>query len=249
MAIVPSGKMRIMQAQYIDGGLRDNAQIERPVAPGYDGGQPDISPTPEPEIEPEILEPEIEDPEMDPDLEHGMSEPGMEPEMEPEDSKDKKTLSNYIFKKLESFGYPGRRLEEFKKKFVNQDISAEGIETIKIEIPDKKYPDPQTGKTETIESEDLSPIIREINSLFGLNFNGAHRAEGKWTIDFTSENIAKDEDTEGMVRDNLDEIYGQPSKKGRQKAASVNTMEEMIKSNKDDMVSKLKIIIGETDAS
>ena len=227
MAIVPAGKLRIMQAQNMRESLYDNPQIEKPVSAPYPGEGIDSTPTLEPEV---ALE----------------EEPQMEEELQQEESKERKTLSNYIFKKLESFGYPGRRLEEFKKKFVNQDISPEGTETIRIEIPDKKYPNPQTGKTETIESDDLYPLVKEINKIFGLNFNGASRAEGRWTINFTSEVVSKENDEEGMVTDNLDEVYGQPSKGRKPKAAF--TIEEMIKKGKNNLVDTLKKVIGEKNA-
>ena len=157
-----------------------------------------------------------------------------------------KTLSAYIFKKLQGYGYPPRRLEEFKKKFVDQDISAEGSENVRVEIPDKKYPDPQTGQAETIESNELKNIIREVNQNFGLHFGGANRSEGKWTINFTSEK-ANEEET-GVVTDNLDEVYGTPSKgkksqKGRPSKAS--TIHEMIKETKVKIYNRLKNIIGE----
>lgn len=168
---------------------------------------------------------------------------GPEDPMEPQ-SKGK-TLSDFIFKKLESFGYPGRRLQEFKSKFVRESVSPEGVKDIQVEIPDKKYPD-EMGQTESIENEDLGVISKEINQQFGLNFNGAERTDGKWTIKFTSAKIADPNAEGGMVRDNLDEVYGNPSKPGNPgnqnrdpKPIAAYTLGEMFKAGKSNLVDKL----------
>jgi len=220
MAIVPAGKMRLMEAQNIDDPLYDPSSPEesleiKPEEENLSGIGAGVVPEGKPEIEPKKIE-----------------EPG------------KETLSDYIFKKLQSFGYPGRRLEEFKKKFVVQEVAVDGTENIKIEIPDKHYPDPATGETKTIESKDLSEIVREIGRLFGLNFMGAHRSEGKWSIDFTSAKPSEDEQEKSVVKDNLDEVYGVPSKSKKSRPVHAFTIYEMIKGSKDGLAEKLKKILS-----
>jgi len=234
MAIVPRGKIRLMEAQSIGNPMLDSTN------PPHLGEEPTPEIAPDAGIGPDQIEQKADD----------MAE-GQDPILQK--GGEGKTLSDYIFKKLQGYGYPPRRLEEFKKKFVDQDISAEGTENVRVEIPDKKYPNPQTGRAETIESQELKNIIREVNKNFGLHFGGANRSEGKWTINFTSEK-ATDEDPTGGVTDNLDEVYGTPSKgkgggksKGRPTRAS--TIQEMIKETKDKDYDMLKKIIGEKNAS
>ena len=54
-----------------------------------------------------------------------------------------------------------------------------------------------------------------------------------------------------MVRDNLDEVYGTPSKNNKKNPETVRafTIGEMIKSAKHDFIKKLKKIIGGNNAS
>jgi hypothetical protein len=234
MAIVPAGKLRKMVAQNMDNTLRDPASSIDEIGTE---NIPDISP--EMDISPEISV----------DSEIDVKEEGINdnPEIKPQ----KKTLSDYIFKKLEEFGYPGRRLEEFKKKFVNESISPDGTKNITIEIPDKKYPDQTTGQVDTIEAEDLSGIVGDIEKIFGLHFNGAKRSDGKWTINLTSAQSEDPEEDKSMTRDNLDEVYGAPSKSDVKKTEPVRafTIKEMIKSSKSDMIKLIKKVIGDNNAS
>jgi hypothetical protein len=245
MSITPAGKLKQMEAQNIGNPMLTDSPLGGSPSIGEDVNQ--VDPIREEPVAGEISNGDI--PEIDD--QDGMVEEDIAEEGPPIQKEQKKTLSNYIFKKLEEFGYPGRRLEEFKKKFVAQDISADGIETVKVEIPDKKYPSSATGQTETIEAEDLTGMVREINKAFGLNFTGAHRSEGKWTIDFSSAKVNKEEEQVG-VRDNLDEVYGTPSKSKSEKTTPnrvASTLKELIKESKSKIVNKLKDIIGEKDAS
>ena len=225
MVIVPTGKMRLMVAQNLDNPLYN--------------AKPSIEPIGEEEI-----------PEVDPSIDTSPEVPEAEPQQVPQGIEHKqksKTLTDFVYKKLEEFGYPGRRLEDFKKKFVNETISPDGAKNVTVEIPDKKYPNPQTGETETVEAEDLSKIVGDIEKIFGLHFNGAKRSDARWTINMTSVKAANPEDGE-MVRDNLDEVYGTPS--GSQKSKKVKpikayTIREMIKAHKNNIMDKLKNIIGD----
>lgn len=160
----------------------------------------------------------------------------------------KKTLTNYVYEKLLGYGYPGRRLEEFKTKFVKESVSPQGVKDIQIEIPDKKYPTPE-GVSDTIENSDLKQIAKEIQEQFGLNFNGADRSDGKWTIKFTSEKMTSP-DEQGQVVDNLEEVYGSPSMKGKggaiqkEKGRKAYTIQELMKQAKNNVVDKLIKILG-----
>ncbi len=236
MAITPAGKTRLMVSQV----------ISTPTAPGYNDGEPQLAPE---EISPEGMGndlPEIpEVPEEVPEAPeaglHGV----------PDDNQP--TLTDYIFKTLEGFGYPGRRLEEFKKKFVKESVSPDGTKDIKVEIPDRHYPD-EMGNIKTVETEELGKIVQDINGKFGLKFNGAERSEGKWLINLTSAKKEEDGD-DSMVKDNLDEVYGTPSSNGKPsvkkettvsafsqqsllKESNVNarSQREMITASKDDIL-------------
>ena len=118
-------------------------------------------------------------------------------------------------------------------------------------IPDKYYPD-QSGVTKSIEDDDLRTIIQEINKKFGLHFNGAKRAQGKWTIMFTSANPSPDQGEQPITGDNLDEVYGTPTQKNKNRAKNAPvrafTIDEMIKTQKDSIVDNLKKIIGDKNA-
>ena len=185
MTLVPSGKARAMVAQQFK-----NAQLG-----GYDspslmdqGGGPmkEVSDPAGAPFGPEDQGPAgptldtegamDEDLGAEPTVNDDVSmTPGEEQSLAPKETR--KTLTSYIFEKLESYGYPGRRLQEFKSEFVKESVSPEGQKDIEVVIPDKKYPD-ERGFTDTIENEELKSIAHEVNQTFGLNFNGADRAGG-----------------------------------------------------------------------
>jgi len=225
MSLVPAGKTRVMVAQNFSDPLSEGASLD----PISEQGSGPLSQTLEaPEAPQEQSPPPAETPTPSP--------------------KKKKTLTNYVFEKLESYGYPGRRLEEFKKKFVRESVSPEGIKDVQVEIPDKKYPGPD-GFADTIENSDLKEIANEVAQHFGLNFNGAERSDGKWTIKFTSERISNPEEEEaGLMRDNLDEVYGKPAGGTNDPAQKrvAKTHRELIKEAKEEFVKQyLHKIYGE----
>jgi len=230
MILTPSGKTRVMVAQ--------QSMTDNPLSGGH-GEVPNV----EKQTMPLSTEKAMDE---DVGIAKAPSESGMPPETSntpnTAPAEKKKTLTNYIFKKLESYHYPGRRLQEFEKKFVRESVTPEGIKDIQVEIPDKKYPSPD-GVTDSIEEDDLKEMAGEINKMFGLNFNGAERSDGKWTIKFTSQKMSSPDEEGKMIRDNLDEVYGTPSgnkaKPGKGKVASVPSLYEMIDSKKDQIVSQL----------
>lgn len=220
MVIVPSGKTRVMVAQ--------NFSTPSHLSEGFGGSN-----VADEKGGPRSLDLDDTELNVDPISEHGQRldtenamdddigetsinddvsiAPEEEDQLSPKESR--KTLTSYIFEKLQGYGYPGRRLQEFKSEFVKESVSPEGVKDIEVVIPDKKYPD-EKGFTDTIENEELKSIAHEVNQAFGLNFNGADRAGGKWTIKFTSANIV-DPDAESISHDSLDQVYGKPDKGGR----------------------------------
>jgi len=251
MDIVPTGKTRVMVAQ----------QFSNPLSEGF-GGSSIAEENPletggeENPLETEGAGAALETGgAMDEDMEsQGINDdvsiqPGEEPQVAPEDN-GRKTLTTYVYEKLQNYGYPGRRLQDFKSEFVKESISPEGVKDIQVVIPDKKYPD-EKGYTDTVENEELKQISHEVNQMFGLNFNGAERSDGKWTIKFTSADLADPE--EEMAHDSLDQVYGKPDKGGKDKGPgaeqkpfkAASTIYEMIKDQKGDIASKLNKMIGD----
>lgn len=257
MALVPSGKTRLMVAQ----------QFANPMSEGYGGvsiadEQRKSSIDPMSSTEPganmetdnnmetnDAMEEDIGGGPVNDDVSIGTEE---QQNLAPHD-KGRKTLTTFIYETLESYGYPGRRLQEFKSEFVKESVSPEGIKDIEVVIPDKKYPD-EKGFTDTVENEELRQIAHGVNQAFGLNFNGAERAGGKWTIKFTSVDLPNPEE-EAVTRDSLDQVYGRPDKAGRpgeqsgqkpvvQTQRAAFTIREMIKDQKDKIVNKLKKIVN-----
>ena len=249
MNLVPTGKTRVMVAQ----------NFSNPLSEGYggqsiaDGGGAEMKPSVDPAQEVDSGVPESagsletgdameEDIGASKTINDDVSiQPGEDQEVAPKDQ-GKKTLTTYIYEKLQNYGYPGRRLQDFKSEFVKESISPEGVKDIQVVIPDKKYPD-ERGFTDTVENEELKQISHEVNQMFGLNFNGADRSDGKWTIKFTSADLSDPE--EEISNDNLDQVYGKPDKgkSDRQRAIrSAAGTGEMTKYQKDEIVKKLKKI-------
>ena len=231
MDIAPTGKTRVMVAQ----------TYSNPLSEGFEGMSINNAPS----------QPLETDNAMEEDIGGGdvinddvSIEPGEDQNLAPKEN-GRKTLTTYVYEKLQSYGYPGRRLQDFKAEFVKESISPEGVKDIQVVIPDKKYPD-EKGFTDTIENKELKEISHEVSQMFGLHFNGAERSDGKWTIKYTSADLSDPE--EEITDDNLDQVYGKPdkSKQERQKPIrSASTMREMIKEQKNKIVKTLKKMIGD----
>jgi hypothetical protein len=239
MAIVPAGKTRVMVAQ----------NFSSPLSEGYEGGSAlDDGSGP---ISLDDGSGELETAgALEEDINEGNGLPeeetlnddvsmGEEQQVSPKDE-GRKTLTTYIFEKLQNYGYPGRRLQEYKAEFVKESISPEGVKDIQVVIPDKKYPDDR-GYTDTIENEELKEIAHEVNKMFGLNFNGAERSDERWTIKFTSADLSSPEE-EDISQDGLDQVYGKPDKGKSEKKPirKASTLKEMITANKNALVHALK---------
>ena len=264
MSLVPSGKARIMVAQQYSTPSMEGfggAGID-----GQEGGPLDSKPALDPTsqldnpLDTELNTQLDTEGAMDEDLgeeavNDDVSLGGAEEEASLEPKETRKTLTSYIFEKLQTYGYPGRRLQEFKSEFVKESVSPEGQKDIEVVIPDKKYVD-EKGFTDTIENEELKSIAHEVNKSFGLNFNGADRAGGKWTIKFTSADISNPEE-DAISHDSLDAVYGKPDKGGQagrpgqkpaigeKPAVAAYSIHEMIKAGKNKMVNNIKKMTGE----
>jgi len=235
MSIIPSGKHRLMVGQVISDPLNEK----------YNDGQESLAIDSSPHfLSEKALNDEVGIP--DSNLE-GKNNKSLNQE-EGKESIQSKTLSEHIVKILTGFGYPYRRLSEFKKKFVKEKIGPDGSKDIQIEIPDQYYPDAQ-GNIKTVENDEVISISKGISDKFDLNFNGADRDGGKWIIKFISPISKKDGKEESEIPiDNLDEIYGSPASSISRKSTKDKkalTSNELIKEAKsDELINSLKKIIG-----
>ncbi|MFO8087102.1 MAG: hypothetical protein R6T91_04740 [Bacteroidales bacterium] len=153
---------------------------------------------------------------------------------EKEESKET-TIEDYIFQKLESFGWPGRLLQDYKDKFVSRAISADGVEEVEIEILDKQYPN-----MSKIQTQDIKQILSDIQGKFGLYFQGGNNNDGKWSFKFVSQKENPDEEenkTDMDITSYLDKAYGTPSNPSKtpSEPKKASTINEMIKFNKNEL--------------
>lgn len=224
MPIVPSGTRRIMQAQSFGDTINPQNDLGK-----LDLGQPTAG---DQQITPQNTE-----------------QISMEPAKDVEDlkldiNKNEKSsdISSYIFEKLQSFGYPPRRLEEFESEFVKEKFYPGENKEVTIVIPDRYY-----GMKKGLSEEDVKVIIKEISEKFGLSFLEGDREDKKITLEFMSQQqaqqLAQDEEANTVVGDELDEVYGTPSnekeKKGKSKKTKAYTAFELIKMGRDSWIEEL----------
>ena len=229
MTLIPTGKLKIMEAQT---SIPDDAVN---LNQGHDlFNRADEMSVDVPEIDSEI----------NPDQQGLEEESLLKPEPKPEQnvqSDRESTIEDYIFQKLESFGWPGRLLQDYKDKFVSRSISAEGVEEVRIELLDKQYPN-----MSKISTKDIKQIVSDIQSKFGLFFQGGDNNDGKWSFRFISTKETPEEDENPADLDitgYLDKAYGTPSKSSNSpkepSKKEASTIEEMIKYNKNEIFDSL----------
>jgi hypothetical protein len=160
---------------------------------------------------------------------------------EPKKSDKSNDISEYIREKLESFGYPPRRLEQFEDEFVHEKIFQGGLSEVSIVIPDRYY-----ASRNRLSQDDFQNIVKDIQTKFGLNFIDADRKDKKITMNFNSQPKASESDNEEEFGgDVLDEVYGAPAsptkkKKSEQpKTKEAQTLNEMMKLSKKSLIETL----------
>ena len=219
MPILPSGRKKIMEAQY-------------PI----DGAETDMWGTSE-------LGPSSEYP--------SQQTPSMPPQKNIEEVQEKKKddggpdLTEYIFKKLEGYGYPPRRLEEFSEEFVVEKIYPDGFKEITVTLPDKYF-----GMRRRLPERDVQEIVNEIQDQFKLALTQATRKEKKIIMEFNSQAKLKHEEQEkqqlGTPQDDLDEIFGVKGQKKERQKRQAKTIKEMIKESRSFLIHQLtKLANGE----
>ena len=149
-------------------------------------------------------------------------------------------IGEYISQKLQGFGYPPRRLEEFESEFVKQKFFPGDNKEVTVVIPDRYY-----GTKKSISDDDLNEIIQEITEKFGLSFIEGEKGDKKVILEFMSQRAKTLKENGGeeekVVGDELDEIYGNPKapKKGRSKKADVPTTLELLKLGREQLIAAL----------
>jgi hypothetical protein len=143
-------------------------------------------------------------------------------------------LTEYVFNKLENFGYPPRRLEQFEDEFVHEKIFPGGVREVTIVIPDRYY-----AMRKRLSDADFSEIIKDIQEKYSLNFVDAERKDKKISMNFTSQKSQSEneEQPENFGDDGLEDIYGPVQSKSnapkQKQKVTAKTMNEMIKLGRD----------------
>jgi len=165
---------------------------------------------------------------------------GDEQEKEKSKSEGNEDLLQYLFKKLESFGYPPRRLYEFESEFISEKILPDSFREITVVLPDRYY-----GKQERLSSKDVNSIINEIQSKFNFNFLDGERKDKKLTLNFHSnpkhgKDEEKEEEVMKMQQDDLDDIFGPSNSKTKKtKKKEANTQREMMKESMQKIIQQI----------
>ena len=158
--------------------------------------------------------------------------------MQDQDEEDTDTdtdILDYIMKKLEGFGYPPRRLNEYKEEFVSEKLLPGSARDVTIVFPDMYY-----GKGKRLRGEDISQMQEEIQSKFGLSFKDGERKDKKVFLNFISQDQEGDPEEEQGAGDELEIAFGGgASEKAKPKKKKAETQKEMMKSAKSGAFDKI----------
>jgi len=220
MTLIPIGKLKKMEAQNSIPEQSLDLNQGNDLFEGIENLSADIDPS--------IKNDNISDSKIKEEIPSTEKEP-----VEQEQSKET-TIEDYIFEKLESFGWPGRLLQNYKDEFVSRSISADGVEEVELELLDKKYP-----SMSKISTKDVKQIVSDIQKKFGLYFQGGNNNDGKWSFKFVSQKETSEEDeknpTDMDITNYLDKAYGSSTNKNKKEPKKASTLKEMIKLNKNEM--------------
>lgn len=148
-------------------------------------------------------------------------------------------LMEFIFDKIEEFGYPRRRLYDFEEKFITEKLMPNSLREITIIVPDRYY-----GENKRLSEKDVKDLIENIKTKFNLNFVEGERKDKKLTMKFNSsneENRVREEGEEEVERiDELDEIFGEGTSSNSKKKDKKINKKAPIMSQKDMFHNELK---------
>ena len=223
MPILPSGKKRIMEAQ-------------SSLGLGNEWGTPELGAPNDSPMPPAGAEPEFGTDSNIPQKENEIDITDKVKNAPPQ-------IEEYIFKVLEGWGYPPRRIEEFSDEFITEEMYPGGAKEITITLPDRVY-----GTKKRLPDGEISKMVNKIQEKFGLVLSKASRAKKKVIMDFTSPvetDPTNGEEEQAMMGDDLDEIFGGDHKgpggkvKEKAKSTKASTIQEIIKMGQEDLVNKM----------
>lgn len=146
-------------------------------------------------------------------------------------------ILDYIMKKLEGFGYPPRRLNEYKEEFVSEKLLPGAARDVAVVFPDMYY-----GKGKRLKRDEISKITEEIQSQFDLIFQDGERKDKKVFLNFVSRGQEGDSEEEMGAGDELDVAFGggsaEKSKSKKKKVAE--TQSEMMKMSMQQAFDKIQ---------
>lgn len=220
MAIVPSGKRRLMVAQAAPDPMTEQAgDIDTTgVQPGD-----------------QFTDPALTKPLEDPAGE--MQQEVDEAEVEMQESGGEGDIRQTVFEFLVDLGYPPRRLYEFKSQFISEQGSPDRGTEITVKIPDEVY-----GKNMPIPRDKMKILVQAIEQTHGMSFQQYRRQNEELIFEFLSADAARAQSMEDAgPGDILDKVYGGPGKQQR----SAQTINEMIKESKNRQVDMLRRVLGD----
>lgn len=144
-------------------------------------------------------------------------------------------ILDYIMKKLEGFGYPPRRLNEYKEEFVSEKLLPGSARDVSITFPDMYY-----GKGKRLARDEISKIIEEIQQQFDLVFKDGERKDKKVFLNFISKGQEGDGEEEQGIGDELDLAFGGTAEKKPTKNKKASTQQEMMKMSKTNAFEQLQ---------
>jgi len=138
-------------------------------------------------------------------------------------------VSKTVFDFLVGLGYPPRRLQEFKSRFVSESGSANAGTTVTLVCPDQVY-----GQDMQIPRAKIKELVQMVEQRHGLSFQDYKRANQELTLSFmTADAAAQQSMQDNSVGDILDQVYGKPAGAGKGKGGKppvrAQTMQEMLK--------------------
>lgn len=209
--IVPVGNQRIMEAQAMPS-MAQPAHLDMPE--DMDVSQIKGLNNPADEIQQEIDESEQSE----------MSDSGSD-------------IRKSVFDFLVTLGYPPRRLQEFKSKFVSETGTVDSGTKVILKIPDEVY-----GKNMPIPREKMKELVQNIEQTHGMSFTDYSRANEELILNFISQDTADQQSLENQgPGDILDKVYGKPTVDHK----SAKTITELIKEGDNKRFRILQALLGD----
>jgi len=230
--LVPSGKRRLMVAQTMPSPTSEMA------------GELDTTGI-DPEQVPSAEDPGNEQPNID-QLENQVDQLEEQQNNEEQPPVQQNTnegdIRHTVFEFLVGLGYPPRRLQEFRSKFVSETGSANSGTQVTLVLPDEVY-----GKNTQIPREKLKELVQIVEQKHALSFQDYKRANEQLTLNFISSDAAAQQSMEDAgPGDILDKVYGKPAGggKGKPNMKNAKTITELIKESQEKQYNLMQLVFG-----